>query len=438
MYDPTDPRQQAEREEALRPGPLGDRPYLLIALVVVGFLGVALLGVTGPRSVPETTAQSLAATSTPAGSGVPLRLSDGSVHIPQAFLTPNPAYVPGLINLHVNEADVTSMDLGSSVMPVAAYGSRLLFSSRAELFLVDPEKSRRFETVARANECGRVTQAAMNGATAIFLQIGPAGSPQDGAGACPSWGPVADWTVTLVDLTYGTTREVAAGSVVSSVAAWTQPAGLGVAMSDGAYALAEPDPVTGVARVLVRRQSDDGLLYISDPVAGLTQLHLADSRLVVVADDGSATGRNREAVLENDAWSEPLRTVGYTTGAVSLSPSGDRLAFASCDLRPACLTITLVGGSPPLVLALPLGAGSVAVDSGSLETVAWASQTSPEYPTSYVGLQNARWPMLVALIGIDPPDWIYVKSNVLLMVSVSAGGIVRLSEVDLVSAHVSE
>jgi len=120
MYDPTDPRQQAEREEALRPGPLGDRPYLLIALVVVGFLGVALLGVTGPRSVPETTAQSLAATSTPAGSGVPLRLSDGSVHIPQAFLTPNPAYVPGLINLHVNEADVTSMDLGSSVMPVAA------------------------------------------------------------------------------------------------------------------------------------------------------------------------------------------------------------------------------------------------------------------------------------------------------------------------------
>jgi hypothetical protein len=103
-----------------------------------------------------------------------------------------------------------------------------------------------------------------------------------------------------------------------------------------------------------------------------------------------------------------------------------------------CQTLTLVGGNPPLVLALPLGAGSVAVDSGSLETVAWASQTSPEYPTSYVGLQNARWPMLVALIGVAPPDWIYVKSNVLLMVSVSAEGIVRLSEVDLVSAHVSE
>jgi hypothetical protein len=46
--------------------------------------------------------------------------------------------------------------------------------------------------------------------------------------------------------------------------------------------------------------------------------------------------------------------------------------------------------------------------------------------------------MLVALIGIAPPDWIYVKSDVLLMVSVSAEGIVRLSEVDLVSAHVSE
>jgi hypothetical protein len=438
MYDPTDPRLQEEREEALRPGPLGDRPYLVTALVVMGFLGVALLGVTGPRSGPVTSPQSLAAASTPAGSWAALRLSDGPVHTPAAFLTPNPNYVPGLINLHVNEADVTSMDLGSSVVPVAAYQSRLLFSSRSELYLVDPGKSRRFETVARAGECGRVTQAAMNGATAIFLQIAPAGSPQNGAGACPNWGPVADWTVTLVDLTFGTTRQVAAGSMVSSVAAWTQPAGLGVAMADGAYALAEPDPVTGVARVLVRRQSDDGLLYISDPIAGLTQLHLADSRLVVVANDGSAAGRNRESVLETEAWSAPLQMVGYTTGAVSLSPSGDRLAFASCDSRPACETITLVGGNPPLVLALPLGAGSVAVDSGSLETVAWASQTSPEYPTSYVGLKNVRWPMLVALIGIDPPDWIYVKSNVLLMVSVSAEGIVRLSEVDLVSAHVSE
>jgi hypothetical protein len=146
-------------------------------------------------------------------------LSVGSGRIPQAFLTPNPNYVPGLINLHVNEADVTSMDLGSSVLPVAAYQSRLLFSSRSELFLVDPGKSRRFETVARADECGRVTQAAMNVATAIFLQIAPAGSPKNGAGACPNWGPVADWTVTLVDLTYGTTRQVAAGSMVSSVAA---------------------------------------------------------------------------------------------------------------------------------------------------------------------------------------------------------------------------
>ena len=443
MNDPTAARMLEEREEALRPGPLGDRPYLVTALVLVGFLGVALLGVTGPRPASEKSPQSQTASATGAGSGAPARLSYssgavGSVRTPQAFLTPNPAYVPGLINLHVNEADVTSMDIGSSVAPVAAYQSRLLFSSGSELFLVDPGKPRRFETVARSSQCGRVTQAAMNAHSAIFLEIAPADSPPNDSGPCPNWGPVVDWTVTMVDLTYGTTREVAAGSMVSSDASWTQPPGLGVAMADHTYAVAVPNPTTGIATVLVRSQPGDGLLFISGPVAGLTQLYLADSRLVVVADSGSATGPNGEAVLENDSWSAPLQMVGYTTGAVSLSPSGDRLAFASCDSNPACETITLVGGSPPQEVALPLGAGSVAVDSGSLETVAWASQTSPEYPTSYVGLWNTRWPMLVALIGIAPPDWIYVKSNVLMMVSVSAGGIVRLSEVDLVSAHVSD
>ena len=443
MNDPDAARLEEEREEALRPGPLGDRPYLVIALVVFGFLGVAFLGVTGPRPDSDISPQGPTANLTQAASGGPGLSAEasggaGSVRTPRAFLTPNPAYVPGLINLHVNQADVASMDIGSNVVPMAAYQDRLLVSTGAELFLVDPARSRGFETVARASQCGRVTQAAMNAKSAIFLEIAPAGSPRNGSAACPRWGGEVDWTVTIVDLTYGTTRQVATGSMASSEAAWAQPAGLGVAMADQAYALAEPDPVTGLATVLVRRQADDGVLYVGGPIAGLTQLYLADTRLAVVADHGSPAGSDRKEVLETISWSAPLQMVGYTTGAVSLSQSGDRLAFASCDSKPACETITLIGGSPPLELALPLGAGSLAVDSGSLGTVAWASQTSPEYPTSYVGLWNSRWPMLVALIGIAPPDWIYVKSDVLLMVSVSAEGIVRLSEVDLVSAHVSE
>jgi hypothetical protein len=443
MNDSDGARLQEEREEALRPGPLGDRPHLVVALIVVGFLGVAFLGVTGPRAASDRSPQGPTATLTQAAVGGPGQLSDGasavgSVRTPQALLTPNPAYVPGLINLHVDQADVTSVDLGSNVVPVAAYQNRLLFSTGSELFLVNPARSRGFETVARSSQCGRVTQAAMNANAAIFLEVTPAGSPQNGSATCPNWGREDTWAVTMVDLKYGTSRQVASGSVVSSVAAWTQPTGLGVAMADHAYAVAIPDPVTGESTVLVRRQADDGLLYLSDPVAGLTQLHLADSRLVVVSDHGSPDGTDRESVLETHDWSAPLQMVGYTTGAVSLSESGDRLAFASCDSKPACETITLIGGSPPLELALPLGAGSVAVDSGSLETVAWASQTSPDYPTSYVGLRNSRWPMLVALIGIAPPNWISVQSDVLMMVSVSASGIVRLSEVNLLSAHVSE
>ena len=444
MHEPPVAELEEDRGNALPRGRVARRPYVLAASLGTAFLVVALIGTMGPRPVPVPSGEAPTGTATDSGSlAIARSAADsgaiGSARPRQVDLTPNPDYIPGLINLHVDEADVSGKDLGTSVVPVASYQRKLLFSARSELFLIDPSRSNRIEAIARSSQCGRITQAAMNARTAIFVEVAPAGSPLNGGLACPSWGPIVDWTITMVDLTYGTTRQVAAGSIVSSVAAWSQPTGLCVAMAEDAYAFSLPDAATGDATVEVRSQPGDRLLFISAKLAGLSQLDLANSRLVAVADRGSPTGRpGQQAVLETEDWTTPLRVIGYTTGSVSLSRTGDRLAFTSCDSKPACQTITLVGGNPPSVLALPLGAGSVAVDSGSLETLAWASQTSPEYPTSYVGLKNVRWPMLVALIGIDPPDWIYVKSNVLLMVSVSAEGIVRLSEVDLVSAHVSE
>jgi hypothetical protein len=77
----------------------------------------------------------------------------------------------------------------------------------------------------------------------------------------------------------------------------------------------------------------------------------------------------------------------------------------------------------------------VAVDTGNLQTVAWTTDTTPDHPTSYLGLQNARWPTSIALVGVAPPDWIGVQADTLLFVSVSPAGIVELYEIDLTTAH---
>lgn len=427
---------------ALRRDRLARRPYVVAALIVIAGLAVALLGITGPRpspqpSIPEVT------TAAPANSGEPdtAPSAGASPSIGQDWAqtnaTPNPAYIEGLINLYVDGADVRSVGLGSSVVPVAAYQKNLLYSSGAVLYLVNPAKSERARKVATSGRCGRVTQAAMNAGMAIYVEVAPAGSSQGNSAVCPNWGALVDWKITIVDLASSETHQAAAGTIASNDASWSQPAVLCVALADHEYAFSRPDAFADTAPVEVHDLLDDRLIFRSDRLGGLRQLQLADSRLVVVASvDPEGGPLGRQAVLETEAWSSPLRTVGYTTGAVSLSRDGDRLAFASCDATVGCQTITLVGGLDPQVLSLPLGAGSVAVDTGNLGTVAWATQRSPEDPTSYVGVRNARWPESVALVGIAPPTWIYVQSDVLLMVSVAAGGIVQLYEVDLGSAHV--
>jgi hypothetical protein len=81
---------------------------------------------------------------------------------------------------------------------------------------------------------------------------------------------------------------------------------------------------------------------------------------------------------------------------------------------------------------------AVTVDTGSLQTIAWATQTSPENPTSYVGVPNVRWPASMGLVWIAPVRWVYVQSHVLLTVSVAANGVVSLYGVDLAGGHVRE
>lgn len=430
-------------DTALRPGRPSPRPYLLAASLIVVLGGVVVLGIAGPHTTPYRPAPATSAGATslalrPSASPTPEPTPDSS-YVPGPFATPDLTPVDGLTNLNVDAASVASLVLGSNVVPMSAYRANLLYKSGDNLFLANPTTSSTSQWIASVGHCGRITQAAMNASLVIFAQVAPTGSPQDAAAACPKWGPVAAWNVTIADVFSHETNQIASGTIVSSVAAWAQDVGPRVAIADGAYAFSRPDPASGLAVVEVRSWPEDLVLFRSDPLPGLTQLLLGDNRLVVVEDPTSYAGYDspggQQAVLSTGDWAEPLAWVGYSNGIVSLSRDGDRLAFASCDSGSKCQTIRLFGGTSPQEVTLPLGAGSVAVDSGDLDTVAWSSQTTPDDPTSYVGFRNARWPMSVALIGIAPPRWIYIQTDILMMVSVSAQGVLQLSELDLAIAN---
>ena len=403
----------------------GRRAYSLAACGIVALIVLVLIGITGPRQTaptPSPTASQL--------------LGLGPVQTPETNATPDPDHVDGLANLRVPAADIASVGLGSSVVPMAAYAGNLLYSSGDELYLANPKKSGAPRAIVHAATCARMIQAAMNASIAIYAEIGPAAAAQSTSRGCWNWTSSVDWSISTVDLMSRETHEIASGTFASSDAAWRQPTGISVAIADQVYAFSRRDPDADLATVEVRTLSQDKLIYSSDPLAGISQVEVADNRLVVVASPDPTVGRpDRRAVLDTDTWDEPLAVVGYTTGSVALSRDGNQLAFTSCNPATACATITLLGGQQPQQLALPLEAESVALDTGNLQTIAWTTDTSPDHPTSYIGLQNSRWPTSIVLVGVAPPDWIGVQADTLLFVSVSPAGIVELYEIDLTTVH---
>ena len=415
-----------DREMRLRHRRSGWLPCLVAVPVVVAVAAVAILGALGPKTGPSRTNQP-----TPSGTAALGKVSPS----PQAMWTPPPGPSPtsniaGLANRSVDQSKVTSHNIGAGVLPMDADGDTFVYLSGPDLFLTNTIKSVDPIQLSPSAPCTQVVQAAISGVDVIYSRIDV--NPEDSAGGCDA-GTTLHWEVDIVDWSTLKTRLVASGSCVDGEAGPVSEAPR-VAISENAYAFSRTGSDGGSSAVEVHSLADDGRFFSSGTLSLPMQINVTNNRLIVVAP---AADSQDLAILSTDNWSTQLAVVGVTTGPVSLSRDGTRLAYENCS-QDTCAPTLWIDGVDLTPMQLPSEASWISVDSitsSTLQSVAWLPILGADDQSPYIGLICAgRSPMaLTGITGIVNTGWVHVQDDILMWLSNAPDGNATLYSLDLAS-----
>jgi hypothetical protein len=417
-----------DREARLHHRRSGRKAYVVAFPMVAALIAVALLGVAGSRLAPTGKAQASGSPGTALASAS--ASPTGRASWPLAS-SATPVEVFGLSNLRVNVDQMVGYDMPTDTLPLDADGDKFLYTSGPDLFVL-ALKQNTFQ-VASARPCGQIEQAALSGAEVIFSEMVPHGYSGDGSEGCPTYEDAVDWYVHLYDYTTGLGLDIASGTSQVPPGAGPAQAVPSVAITASTYAFSRPDPTGKTAVVEVRTVAGGELAFQSEPVFTPVQVHLGVSRLAVVAP-GFASNQDPQSwysLMVTQDFSGPLQFVGLTSGIVSLSRDGRRVAYAGCVDGAQCLTVKTLEGDAQSSRAISTPATSVSADSAmsSLHATVWITATPDGTP--YLGLATTQKLDGMALTGFDTPMWARVQDDMLLVLSTTSSGIVRLTQVHL-------
>lgn len=399
------------------------RPYLRIAAVAAFAAGILGLGLLGPHPAEM-----------PPHASPPPVASASPNHQAAAF-APTPAPVAtGIDSLGLRPVEPAPGQIAQSWLPtqitsrtLAVVGLRLFYvvgSNRLESSVVGSSDSS--QLLASVPRCEAINQLAAAGHSLAYVVTFPVG-PAAAIDGCGGSGAVS-WSIWILDLGGGRTRQVAHGTLVpSSIEAAEFP--IHLALTASTYAFDRPTDSTKAGQgAKVEVHAIDGTLLWSSPSqAPVTGIMLGGDRLAVLTDSSAQSGALKRLWI-SDASHPELSEVARPASSASLAPDGSYLAWdvwpsvafgesssvpevaiETLDSRRVQALTTLSGSTVPDQLE-----PSVAVTRAGL-AIAWFA-TGPD-GSVYPAFRFASGGDGAVLASFQQPVWMSIEGSTLIWVA---------------------
>jgi hypothetical protein len=378
-------------------------------------------GVLGPRAAPRS-----GATLEPDSSAGASAVAVAPPASPSPSAYPEIAALAGVARFNPAPADLRASWLAGNIssQTLAAVGTRLYFVTGDTLQSTVIGSGARPKTIVTMPACQTISQVAAAGNAMGFVQTGPAVVSGDGA-VCSHPSSVA-WTIWLGDLDGRHLRAVASGlRPVDSAATRQHPVRL--ALTASTYAFNRPNSpglMAASETILVRRVSDDRLLWNVRTDAYVSDLMLGGSTLAIV---------ETEPELElsvADSVNPALTHIALPASAAALSEDGtyltwDTHADAARNVPAGLVTVELGSGSTTSL--------AVAANSAQPKPLAPAISSTPMgpivawYSTLGGGLVYPAFHDYADDMGgvystVQAPIWIGLRGSTLILVSTDSDG----------------
>ena len=282
---------------------------LAAALIGAGYFGPH----PAPQPAPSPATSVLAAQPTPASSGTPVPGTDALVGLTQ--VVPR----PGQIKQTWLPGQITSQ----SMAVVADTLYFIMGGDRIESTAVGADGS--WYGVAQVSQCQGISQLAAAGHELAYVVTSP-GGPASHTQDCGGAGQVS-WSVWLLDLNSGISRQVAQGvRAASSIDIAEFP--IHLALTDSAYAFNRPpqSAAAGLGEAVEVHAIDGRLLWISHTQSPVSNVMLGGSTLAILTAVSAGVEGAGDLYTSSAADPDPA-PVTQLAGSASLSPDGLHLAW---------------------------------------------------------------------------------------------------------------
>ncbi len=374
------------------------------------------------------------------------------VSVPSGLRSPAPSgsadngtdRIDGLIQLRppANQVKQSLLPGQMSSSSMAVVGLRLFYIVNGDrIQSTEVGSSGLRPTITSVPNCQGINQLAAAGHELAFVVTSPGGTSSQ-TGGCGGPSPVS-WTIWLLDLSDGSTRQVASGVRVSG-SPETARFPIHMALTATAYAFDRPpSSAAGGPGETVEVHSLDGrTLWTSQTSRSVVDVMLGGGTLAVLTDGVDAAGGSLD-LWRSDVAHPSLRRVDGPASSASISPDGSYLAW---DLPPV--------PADPATTPRPV-VGIETLDPGTIQfqaTLTRADAPAPRHPivsaTAHglvlawlaTTLRGAVYPAFryvgggdgAVLPSLQQPVWMNVTGSTMVWVAESADGSSKtVSAVDL-------